>query len=371
MRKNSWKILIVDDDDAARKMLTLSLQEDGYIVVNASDGEQGLRACAEQAPQIIITDIRMPGIDGIEVLRRIKEAHPDKEVIVITAFGETDLAIRALQLGASDFLTKPVRNDALIVAIERARHRYTSRKDLNDYTELIENRWIETSEQLAKTFLFQKNLIESSIDGIIACDEQERVIVFNLSMQQILGYDKDEVIGKKLLHEFFGPGEAEKFHSSLYSDAYGGKNRLFLFDMHMVDKTGTRIPGQMSASVLFEDDRQVGVVGFFRDLREVRRLMEQVADQARFLHQDKMISLGKLAASVVHEINNPLAGILIYNRLMLKILAKGDSMPESAEKFRSYLSIMESELGRCTDIVSNLLFLLQEIGAETCGRGHK
>ena len=97
------------------------------------------------------------------------------------------------------------------------------------------------------------------------------------------------------------------------------------------------------------------MVGFFRDLRKIRRLEQKFADQARLLHQDKMISLGTLAASVVHEINNPLTGVLNYIRLMIKITGRDTLSAEQVEKFRGYLELMESEVGRCSDIVSNLL----------------
>ena len=80
-----------------------------------------------------------------------------------------------------------------------------------------------------------------------------------------------------------------------------------------------------------------------------------MADQANILHQDKMMSLGRLAASVVHEINNPLSGILNYARLMKRILARGRPPDEKLEKFRGYLDLVESETGRCSDIVSSLL----------------
>jgi signal transduction histidine kinase len=90
-------------------------------------------------------------------------------------------------------------------------------------------------------------------------------------------------------------------------------------------------------------------------LREIRQLAQQVEDQARLLHQDKMISLGKLAASVVHEINNPVAGVLNYTRLMMKVLTRGPLAPGTPDRFKGYLSLMESELTRCSKIISNLL----------------
>ena len=123
-----WKVLVIDDEEGIRKVLTITLADAGYEVLAASDGEMGLRVCRADAPQIVVTDIRMPGMDGLEVLRRIKQEHPDREVIVITAFGEMEMAVRALQLDASDFITKPIENEALLVALDRARERYRVRQ---------------------------------------------------------------------------------------------------------------------------------------------------------------------------------------------------------------------------------------------------
>jgi signal transduction histidine kinase len=96
-------------------------------------------------------------------------------------------------------------------------------------------------------------------------------------------------------------------------------------------------------------------VGFFRDLRELRMLEQQFADKTRLLQQHKMISLGRLAASVVHEINNPLAGILNYLKLMIKIMNRETLNEEQTKKFQRYLHMVEGETSRCSKIVSNLL----------------
>jgi YesN/AraC family two-component response regulator len=128
MNENTWKVLLIDDEEGIRKVMSLTLTDTGYQVFTAADGETGLRICLEKSPHIVVTDIRMPGMDGIEVLKRIKAGHPDREVIVITAFGELELAIRALQLNASDFIMKPINHNALLVALDRAKERYSDRK---------------------------------------------------------------------------------------------------------------------------------------------------------------------------------------------------------------------------------------------------
>jgi two-component system NtrC family sensor kinase len=350
-----WKVLLIDDEEGIRTVMSIVLADAGYKVLTAESGERGIDLCRGYSPQIVITDIRMPGIDGIEVLRRIKEEEPSREVIVVTGFGEMDVAIRALQSDASDFITKPINDEALFIALERAKVRYTTRKELQDYTTLLEKRWMDTAEELAKTFTYQNNLIESSIDGILGCDKKGMIIIYNRSMENIIGFTKDEVIKKMFFQQFFPAGGAEKFREALDSEDYGGKNRLFLYEANLATAKGDKIPVQLSATVLFEGKEEIGMVGFFRDLRKMRKLEQEFADQARLLHQDKMITLGRLVASVVHEINNPLAGILNYLRLMIKVLGRGTLSQENIEKFQRYLNLVESETNRCSRIVSNLL----------------
>ncbi|MFH2044190.1 MAG: hybrid sensor histidine kinase/response regulator [Pseudomonadota bacterium] len=203
---NSWMVVVIDDEEDIRDVMAMMLRDSGYRVETASDGIAGIELCNKILPQIVITDIRMPGIDGIKVLETLKIDIPDVEIIVATAFGEMDIAIRALQLDASDFITKPIGRDAFFMALTRAKERFTARKQLKDIQ-----------------------------------------------------------------------------------------------------------------------------------------------------HQDKMMSLGRLAASVAHEINNPLSGVLNYIKLMHKTMERGPLSEENRKKFIPQLELIESELSRCTQIVSGLL----------------
>lgn len=351
----NWKIVLIDDEEDIRDVMSIALSDAGYDVRAAADGEAGLRMCTEAPPQIVITDIRMPGMDGLQVLEHLKKQLPDIEVIVATAFGEMQLAIRALQLDASDFIPKPIGSENLFLALHRARERYTSRTRLKDYTLLLEKEKAETSQQLLKTLAFQRDLIENSMDGILGVDERQVVVIYNRSMEQLLGFPRDQVLHQMTLSRFFSPAEAARFQAELRSERFGGKNRLSLFETLLITASGREIPVQLSAAAMVEGGRENGLVGFFRDLREARRLERELADQARILHQDKMMSLGRLAASVVHEINNPLSGILNYARLMARVLQQGDLTSERREKFQRYLGIVETETSRCSQIVSNLL----------------
>jgi len=194
----NWKIVLIDDEEDIREIMALALEDAGYSVGTAADGMAGLLLCDDTSPQIVITDIRMPGIDGLQVLETLKKKYPDIEVIVATAFGEMDLAIRALQLDASDFITKPISDEALYLALRRAQERFTSKKQLKDYTALLEKEKAETSHELLKSITFQRNLIESSMDGILGCDDSGTVVIYNHNMEQLLGFPKQDVLHKMI-----------------------------------------------------------------------------------------------------------------------------------------------------------------------------
>ena len=351
-----WRILLIDDEQDILDVVSLALTDAGYVVTTALNGESGLALCKREQPQIVITDVRMPGLTGIQVLSRIKDSFPAVEVIVATAFAEMELAVQALQLDASDFITKPIAADALMVAVQRARQRYTNRKKLQDYTAFLEEGWTETTQELLATYSYQQKLIESSIDGILGCNDQEQVVTYNRSMENMLGWPRQEVLHRKTLADLFEPNLYSRFCRDLAKGNGAGENRLFLYETHMCTVQGAPVPVQLSADVLRDGQgKREGLVCFIRDLRQIRRLEQQMAHQAHILHQDKMMSLGRLAASVAHEINNPLSGVLNYIRLMMRIVSTGQVGAGKQDKFNTYLATVEKELQRCARIVSNLL----------------
>lgn len=117
------KVLVIDDEQPTLNMFRLLLAAYGYETLTAVNGAEGVAAFESQRPGIVLTDVKMPVMDGIEVLRRIKDIDPHAEVIVITGHGDMDLAIRALNLDATDFINKPVQRQALNQALRRAEER--------------------------------------------------------------------------------------------------------------------------------------------------------------------------------------------------------------------------------------------------------
>jgi DNA-binding NtrC family response regulator len=113
MKKSDLKILVVDDELIVRESLTKWFREDGFRVENAGDAQAALKKLREGSWNLMLADIRMPGMDGLELMQRAKALHPGIVVIIITAYATVDNAVRALKQGAYDYVTKPIDPDYL------------------------------------------------------------------------------------------------------------------------------------------------------------------------------------------------------------------------------------------------------------------
>jgi len=107
------KILVVDDEEQICELLDKFLSQEGYQVITAATGEEALEKLEEESPQLVLLDIRMPGMGGIECLRKIKEKNEKIGVIMTTAVGDTDTIKEAISLGVNDYILKPIDLDYL------------------------------------------------------------------------------------------------------------------------------------------------------------------------------------------------------------------------------------------------------------------
>jgi two-component system NtrC family sensor kinase len=166
--------------------------------------------------------------------------------------------------------------------------------------------------EIEKMHHFQTKLIQTSNDGIIANDPHGNIIIFNEGAERILGYRKEEAIGKINVGRLYPPGVAQEVRAKINSPQYGGVGRLFHYEFEALSKTGEQIPVELSAILIYENDREVATVGFFRDLRERKQLQEKL------LQAERLAALGHMAAHISHEVKNPLMIIGGLARRVLK-----------------------------------------------------
>jgi two-component system NtrC family sensor kinase len=384
------RILVMEDENSVAQALQIILTDEGYGVDWSSTGQGALDSASHQNFDLLVADLRLPDMHGMDVIRQIKESRPETAVIVITGYASVGSAVEAIKTGAVDYLPKPFTDEQFKSAVEQAlkkkdrvcpenaalsdrKRKLIGRKEVvrvlrnttPDVSEGISNAdhpiptdmgktRKEDTDMLAEERGLADRILEGVKEGVLATDPKGTVVFFNKSMEAMLGYSAAEVCGKIPLARLLPFGEVERLKERLGSEEGGKNKRLLLFETNLLDRRGKSISVQMSPALLSGKD-DLGIVAFIRKLREMRKAEQEDADPSRLLQQDKMMSLGRLAASVVHEINNPLAGILNYLRLMLKILSRGAVNEEQLEKFRNYLTVVERETDRCSRIVSSLL----------------
>ncbi len=152
------KILVIDDDQSIRKTLTSYLKKQGYEVLSAENGAAGIEIVKSELPDLVITDIRMPGADGFEVLKNVKDFDPHIHVIIITAFDDMQTTVKAMQQGAYDYIEKPLEIDNLKITIQRALENKRLSDQLNTFVNekteeyLLENTLIGKTPQMRQVY---------------------------------------------------------------------------------------------------------------------------------------------------------------------------------------------------------------------------
>jgi signal transduction histidine kinase len=170
-----YTILLVDDEEGIRNVLNITLTHAGFKVLLASDGDTGFALFKTKRPDIVISDIKMPGIGGIELLKQIKQMSPDTEVIMITGHGDMDLAVKSLQYEAADFITKPIDSNELELSVKKAVDRLSINQRMKVYMDDLEgvirekDRKIDESQSLAtigQTIAGMSHVIKNIAGGL-------------------------------------------------------------------------------------------------------------------------------------------------------------------------------------------------------------
>ena len=206
------RILIVDDDATVRDVIGTLLSEEGYSCAWASNAEQALALAREGDYHLVLSDVRMPGKDGVWLLEQLRQDRPSTSVIVLTAFSDTEAAVECLRRGAADYLLKPPRPTELVRAIERALAKRRLEIATHRYKKGLEERVEEKTSELQRALSEVETSYASTLNALVAAldarehdtgDHSQRVVRFTLSIADRLGIEKTraDIARGALLHD--------------------------------------------------------------------------------------------------------------------------------------------------------------------------
>ena len=172
LQPQRYCVLVVEDDAAMRELLVESLADEGYRVVQAGGGREGVRQVRSHGVDLVVTDLRMPDLDGLDMVRELLTLPASPDVITITAFGTIDTAIKAMKLGAYDYITKPFEIDQLLISIERALRDRELREEVTRLREAVADRYgfgniIGRSAAMQEVFELIRRLATSPVSVLI------------------------------------------------------------------------------------------------------------------------------------------------------------------------------------------------------------
>lgn len=295
------KILISDDSEILNNMLRDLFEEDGFEVIQAFNGYECKAAFLKENPDLALVDIQMPQLDGIEVLRFIKSKSKDTVVVMMTGAGSEETAVRAMKLGADEYITKPFRTDYVV---ELARKLLKGRAAMHENIRL-RKRIRESERHLA-------HLTKIINEALITTDAKGRIQFANRAASKMWGYSEEELKGKDI--HFLVRGEARtRLYRDLVRDTISEGSIEGEFHFRKKDK-GT-FPGYLSTSVIEERNRVRGIVAVVADLTRVYEF------ERRLKQSEKLASLGRVVEGVAHEVRNCLTSLGGFARRLKKATA--------------------------------------------------
>lgn len=207
------RVLVVDDDASVRDVLVAVLSEEQYDVLASECAESALEVVRDLAPEIVISDMKMPGRDGLWLLDSLQREHPHIGVVMLTGFGDMETAVECLRRGAADYVLKPPRVLDLVRSIERAVARRQAQLDRVRYQNELENRVREKTSELTNALGDVAQAYSSTLSALVAAldarehetgDHSQRVVRFTLAIAERMGVrspELEEVARGALLHD--------------------------------------------------------------------------------------------------------------------------------------------------------------------------
>jgi PAS domain S-box-containing protein len=263
------RILIVDDDENTCRSLTLIFGKKGHETETAGTGREAIEKARVGFFNLALVDIRLPDMEGVELIAPLQELHPDMAVIMITGYASLETAVRALNEGASAYITKPLNMDEVLAVVREA----LEKQRLVIEKRRAEEALRESKELFEKTFSSQPDAL-----FILNAEIPPTILDCNPAATEVFGYTRQEMLGRTTAFLHIDEAALRKFQEHLYP-AIEERGFLHLPEFRMKRKDGTVFPTEHSVMPLEDEQgKHLGWVSVVRDITERKRAEEELRD---------------------------------------------------------------------------------------------
>ena len=279
-------ILIVDDDESTRRSLSLILEKKGYKTGITNTGREALEKAQERSFNLALLDMRLPDMEGIDLLVSLKKMHPDMVVLIVTGYASLDTAVQALNKGASAYITKPLNVDEILAKVMEAlekQHLIIENKSLYEKAQLELSERKQAEEALKRNRDYLEKLNNSLLEVIFTVRIPGRVIKYvNESVETIFGYEPEECIGQTM--EMLYPNREEylKVGRKLHKVINNGKN-VIEAECLLKRKTGETFPAEVTTTFFREGGKVTQVISAVRDITRRKQAEHNLDKRVREL----------------------------------------------------------------------------------------
>ncbi|MBU2628130.1 MAG: response regulator, partial [Proteobacteria bacterium] len=343
------KILTIDDESYIRQSIRTYLEDYGFIVCEAENGLKGLEVFDREKPDLVLLDLRMPEMNGLEFLDRLKDKAPDIPLIVASGTGNITAVVEALHLGAWDYILKPIEDmNVLYHSVQKCLKESRLKKENIRYQEQLEELVKERTLELVQSEERYKAVFEYTGTAAVIIEADDTISMVNSKFCEFAGMNSQQIAGKKKWHDFVAPEDIEVIRN--YIDA---KVRLktkdytpMQYEIKFIDNDGQKKYVYFSLGVIPGTDKAVVSLLDVTEKKKAEQRWQSLERQLR--KSQKMEAIGTLAGGIAHDLNNILSPVLGYADMIMRSSDPSGTVYKRSEK------IQKAAL-RAADLVSQVL----------------
>jgi PAS domain S-box-containing protein len=345
----SYKILTIDDESYIRQSIRTYLEDYGFIVFEAENGKKGLEVFEKEHPDLVLLDLRMPEMDGLQVLETLTVSAPDIPLIVASGTGNISAVVEALHLGASDYILKPIEDmKVLYHSVTKCIRASELKRENRAYQEQLEELVRERTKELQASEERYKAIFEYTGTAAMIVEFDGTIIMVNSRFSEMAGMTSEDIVNRKTWYDFVSSEDIDLLKNYLEWPLLSGNSRNGSVQNEIkflsVHKEITY--AYVSIGKIPNTERIVISLLDVTDRKKAEQRWHGLEKQLR--KSQKMEAIGTLAGGIAHDLNNILSPVLGYSDMIMRSSDVGSVIYKRSEK------IQRAAL-RATDLVSQVL----------------